>query len=131
MILEIDMALIGVVDDSRLARTFAATCLRKGGHEILDIEPVSTFEVLKALREQSPQLLVMDFLMPNCPGASLVRVLREDPDLKDMPILVLTAHHDDEIQARLERMGLLGFLHKPFEPQSILDSVEQLLAASA
>lgn len=121
------MALIAVVDDSRLARTFAASCLRKAGHEIVDIDPQSIFEVIKELREHSPQLLVMDYLMPGCPGASLVRVCREDPDMKGLPILVITAHRDEEIQARLERMGALGFLHKPFEPQSLLEAVERLL----
>jgi len=122
------MALIAVVDDSRLARTFAASCLRKAGHEVMEIDPVSIFEVLKVMRENPPQLLVMDYLMPGCPGASLVRVCREDPTLAAMPILVITAHHDEEIQERLERMGSLGFLHKPYEPLIILEAVEQLLA---
>lgn len=63
------MALIAVVDDSRLARTFTATCLRKASHEVVDIDPLSIFEVLKVLRESPPALLVMDFLMPGCPGA--------------------------------------------------------------
>ena len=130
MVQGIVMALIAVVDDSRLARTFAASCLRKAGHEVMDIDPLSIFEVLKVLRENPPQLLVMDYLMPGCPGASLVRVCREDPTLKAIPILVITAHRDEEIQERLESMGLLGFLHKPFEPQSILEAVERLLPSS-
>lgn len=126
-----EMALIAVVDDSRLARTFTGTCLRKAGHEVVDIDPLSIFEVLKVLRENAVHLLVMDYLMPGCPGASLVRVIREDPDLKELPILVITAHRDEEIQDRLQRMGTLGFLHKPFDPQSLLDAVAPLLAPSA
>ncbi len=125
------MALIAIVDDSRLARTFAAGCLRKSGHEIVEIDPISIFEVLKVLRENPPQLLLMDYLMPGCPGNSLVRACREDQSLKEVPILVITAHHDDEIQERLERMGHLGFLHKPFEPQTLQDEVERLLAPAS
>lgn len=121
------MARIAIVDDSRLARTFAATCLRKAGHEIVDIDPLSIFEVLKILREDPPQLLLMDYLMPGCPGASLVRACREDPALMATPILVLTAHHDDEVRVRLERMGRLGFLHKPFEPSVLQEDVQRLL----
>ena len=122
------MALIAIVDDSRLARTFAATCLRKSGHEIVEIDPISIFEVLKILRENPPQLLLMDYLMPGCPGNSLVRACREDQILKEIPILILTAHRDEEVRARLERMGRLGFLHKPFEPQTLQSEVERLLA---
>lgn len=122
------MALIAIVDDSRLARTFAATCLRKSGHEIVEIDPISIFEVLKILRENPPQLLLMDYLMPGCPGNSLVRACREDQSLKELPILVITAHRDEEVRERLERMGLLGFLHKPFEPQTLQSEVERLLA---
>ena len=121
------MALIAIVDDSRLARTFAATCLRKSGHEIVEIDPISIFEVLKILRENPPQLLLMDYLMPGCPGNSLVRACREDQSLKEIPILVITAHRDEEVRERLERMGLLGFLHKPFEPQTLQSEVERLL----
>ncbi len=122
------MALIAIVDDSRLARTFAATCLHKSGHEIVEIDPISIFEVLKILRENPPQLLLMDYLMPGCPGNSLVRACREDQSLKEIPILVITAHRDEEVRERLERMGLLGFLHKPFEPQTLQSEVERLLA---
>ncbi len=122
------MALIAIVDDSRLARTFAATCLRKSGHEIVEIDPISIFEVLKILRENPPQLLLMDYLMPGCPGNSLVRACREDQSLKEIPILVITAHRDEEVRERLERMGLLGFLHKPFDPQTLQSEVERLLA---
>ena len=56
-----------------------------------------------------------------------MRACREDQALKDIPILVITAHRDDEIRERLERMGLLGFLHKPFEPQTLQDEVERLI----
>jgi len=125
------MARIAIVDDSRLARTFVATCLRKVGHEIVEIDPISIFEVLKILRESPPELLLMDYLMPGCPGASVVRACREDPTLKEVPILVLTAHHDDEVRERLERMGALGFLHKPFEPQTLQAEVERLLTPAS
>lgn len=122
------MALIAVVDDSRLVRTFAAGCLRKAGHDVLDIDPLSIFEVLKLLKEGRPKVLVMDYLMPGCPGASLVRVIREDPDLKELPILVISAHRDEDVQERLHRMGSLGFLHKPFEPQVLVEAVTRLMA---
>lgn len=60
-----------------------------------------------------------------------MRVIREDPDMKEMPILVITAHRDEEIQDRLQRMGSLGFMHKPFDPPNLVEAVQQLLTATA
>jgi len=46
--------------------------------------------VLKALKASPPDMLIMDFLMPNCPGTSLARVCHEESTLKNMRTLVLT-----------------------------------------
>jgi CheY-like chemotaxis protein len=125
------MARIAVVDDSRLARTFTVSCLRKLGHELVEVEPTSLFDVIKQLREAPPQLLLMDYLMPNCPGTSLARAFQEDPTLKDVRIIMISAHRDEEIQERLSRLGVEAFLSKPFEAQALVELVEQLLRAEA
>lgn len=125
------MAKIAIVDDSRLARTYTAACLKKLDHVVEELDPTSIFDILKLLKEQHPDLLIMDFLMPNCPGTSLARVCREDTDLQDMKIIVLTAHHDDEIHARLMAMGVSQVLFKPADPQELAVTVTRLLAPPA
>lgn len=122
------MARIAIVDDSRLARTFTSSCLKKLGHELMEIDPTGIFDVLRVLKDKPPALLLMDFLMPHCPGMSLVRTVREDPTFKKTKILVITAHRDDEVQDRLTHLGADAFLHKPFEPQALVDAVSELLA---
>jgi two-component system phosphate regulon response regulator PhoB len=124
------MAKIVIVDDSRLARTFASASLRKSGHQVAELDPTSIFDVLKALKEMEPgpDLLIMDFLMPNCPGTSLARVCHEDPVLRDMALLVLTAHRDDDVADRLKRLGVDAVMYKPFEPQTLVDTVEGVLS---
>ena len=121
------MGKITIVDDSRLARTFTAASLKKGGHEVAEVDPTSIFDVLKILKENPPDLLIMDFLMPHCPGTSLARVCHEDADLKAMRTLVLTAHRDDDVTARLKSMGVAGVMFKPFEPAALLDQVKLIL----
>ena len=121
------MGNIMIVDDSRLARTFTAACLRKDGHEIREVEPTSIFDVLKTVKESVPDLLIMDFLMPNCPGSSLARVCLEDPDLRSMRVLVLTAHRDDDVTARLKNLGVAEVMFKPFEPKALADTVAAIL----
>jgi DNA-binding NarL/FixJ family response regulator len=122
------MARIAIVDDSRLVRAFAAGALRAQGHETVEIEPTSLFEVLKVLRETPVDLLLADFLMPDCPGESLVRACREDAALRDLPILVVSAHRDDNSLMRMQQMGLSGFLLKPVDASALVAKVTETLA---
>ncbi|HWQ08292.1 MAG TPA: response regulator [Holophaga sp.] len=121
------MVRIAIVDDSRLARTFTRKCLEPLGHELVEIEPTSLFDVLSQLRETPPDLLLMDLLMPNCPGASLARAFCEDRRLQDVRLLMISAHRDDALQERLSNFGVDAFLLKPFEPQSLVELVQGLL----
>ena len=122
------MGKIMIVDDSRLARTFTATCLRKHGHEVVEVDPTSIFDVLKEVKDNTPDLMIMDYLMPNCPGTSLARVCHDDLSLRSMLMLVLTAHRDEEVTRRLLTMGVADVMFKPFEPRSLVECVEALLA---
>lgn len=122
------MARIAIVDDSRLVRVFVAGALRTKGHQPVEVEPTSLFEILKVLREAPVDLLMVDFLMPECPGESLVRACREDATLRDLPVLILSAHRDEDTLARMQEMGISGFLMKPVEPALLLSTVAEILA---
>ncbi len=121
------MALIAIVDDSRLARTFNAAALKKLGHDLVELDPTSMGDVLAVLRERKPDLLLMDYLMPNCPGPKLVRACHEDAALEGMKIILLTAHREDDVQDGLEKLGVQRILHKPVDPQAIQEAVSHLL----
>ena len=121
------MGRIMIVDDSRLARTVTATCLTRQGHDVQEVDPTSIFDVLREIKAAVPDLLIMDFLMPNCPGTSLARACYEDPELQGMRMLVLTAHRDFEVTRRLHAMGVSEVLFKPFEPQILVEAVQRVL----
>ena len=122
------MTRIAIVDDSRLVRAFVAGALRAKGNEVVEVEPTSLFEVLRVLRETPVDLLVADFLMPECPGESLVRACREDAALRNLPILVVSAHRDDLSLQRMQLMGISGFLLKPVDASNLVAKVAEALA---
>lgn len=124
------MARIAIVDDSRLARTLGANALSAVGHAVRDIEPASLFDVLKSLRDDPPALLVMDFLMPNCPGPSLARACKDDPVLQAMKIVVVTAHVDRDTDDLLLRLGVRTVLRKPISPKDLQEAVAAVLGGS-
>lgn len=121
------MARIAVVDDNAGARLFAAACVRRNGHEPQEIEPTCLFRVLEALHQDPPDLLISDLLMPTCPGQTLIRACREDPHLKDLRILLLTAHGDVDLARFLQRMGRTHYLTKPVAAPVLSECVEHFL----
>ena len=122
------MARIAIVDDSRLVRVFAAAALKAQGHEVVEVEPSSLFDVLKVLRDAPVDLLVMDLIMPDCPGESLVRACREDAALASLPILVVSAHRDEDALKRLQQHRISGFLLKPMTPADLAAKAKEALA---
>lgn len=121
------MARITVVDDHPSARLFAGACLKQGGHEVLELEPTCLYEVLGSLHGNPPDLLVTDLVMPGCSGMTLIRACREDPHLKHLKILLLTAHGDKRLARFLQFLGNIHYLRKPVAPQEFLECVECFL----
>jgi len=121
------MASIAVVDDNAGARLFAAAALKKAGHEVREIEPSCLFKVLEALHPAPPDLLVSDLMMPGCPGQTLIRACREDPHLRDLKILLLTAHGDVELAHFLQSMGNTHYLTKPVAPALLAECADHFL----
>jgi two-component system chemotaxis response regulator CheY len=121
------MSRIAIVDDSRLVRAFTAGALRAKGHEAVEVEPTSLDAVLEALRGSPVDLVVVDFLMPGCPGADLVRAVREDAALRALPILIVSAHRDDQVLQGVQQLGISGFLLKPVDAPTLAAKVAEAL----
>jgi len=109
--------------------------LRKYLHRLLgadyEVAVVSDGEqALAAMRARKPDLLVSDVMMPALDGISLVRAIRADPDLRTIPIVLLSARAGEE--ARLEGMssGADDYLVKPFSARELLVRVGALLRAA-
>ena len=106
------MAKILIVDDSKLARDIVGRSLEDAGHEVIGVDPISLYDVLKVVREGRPELVITDYNMPNLSAESLVRALREDQFLKGLRVMVLSANRDAEaVQSMLQR-GVDGFAFK-------------------
>jgi len=85
---------------------------------------------MKMMRENAPDLLVLDIMMPQMDGWEILRMVREDSELKDLPVVVLTAKVQDEDIARGWKMGADGYIVKPFNPVILADALRKVLEAS-
>ena len=92
-------------------------------------------EGLKKVKEENPDLIILDLLLPKEDGDVLCRQLKRNPRYTDIPILVLTAVAEEvNIKVfpkhKLSSLPADDYVHKPIQPQALLDRVKKLLARS-
>jgi CheY-like chemotaxis protein len=121
------MTKIVVVDDSKLARDLVARALAEAGHEVHPVAPTSLYEVLKVIREVLPRLVITDYNMPILNAETLVRTLREDPFLKDLLVMVLSANRDADVVSAMLQQGVDGYAFKGNQAV-LVERVRALLA---
>jgi diguanylate cyclase (GGDEF)-like protein len=120
------VATILVVDTNPADRRWYITLLGNYGHRLLEAN--SGAEALSAAREELPDLVITDILMPHMDGFTLVRRLRAEPLLMDIPVIFHTDNYDvSEIHKLAHNTGVQYILRKPAEPQEILRVVNESL----
>jgi diguanylate cyclase (GGDEF)-like protein len=124
------MATILIVDDHSVNREFLTTLLGYGNHRLL--EAADGVSALRIARETRPDLVISDILMPAGDGYELVRSLREDASLGDVPVIFYTAHYNGREALHLaEACGVRTVLTKPADPARVLEVVEEVLRDAA
>lgn len=85
-------------------------------------------EAWQAIQRQRPDILVTDCQMPNLTGIELAARIFADPELRDLPVVMLTAKGFElSIDELRDEYGVLAILAKPFSPRALLKRVEQIL----
>ncbi len=89
-------------------------------------------QCLAKIKEERPDLLILDLLMPRLDGWGVIRELRSDPQYADLPIMVLTTVVEDASRRRYElevglAMDVQDYVQKPARPAELLQRVEKLL----
>ncbi len=115
-----------VVDDSPAQRHFVADCLARQGFEIVTAENGKV--ALDKAQAVRPQLVVSDYEMPVMTGFELVHALRRDPELRNIPVIMLTARDSKRDMAQMRAAGASAYLVKPFAQDKCIATVERTLA---
>ncbi|MEZ4294027.1 MAG: response regulator [Polyangiaceae bacterium] len=115
-----------VVDDSPAQRHYVADCLARQGFEILTAQDGKV--ALEKARASRPALVVSDYEMPVMTGFELVHALRRDPELRNIPVIMLTARDSRRDMAQLRAAGASAYLVKPFAQDKCVAIVERTLA---
>jgi diguanylate cyclase (GGDEF)-like protein len=76
-------------------------------------------QALKVAREQRPDLVLLDVVMPGMDGFEVLHRLRSEPELADIPVIFVTAHGGDDIETQCLSAGAVDFISKPINPSVV------------
>ncbi|MBI5936370.1 MAG: response regulator [Betaproteobacteria bacterium] len=111
-----------IVDDQALVARHTEAILREAGMDAVVV--TSPFDVLTAIGDYTPDLILMDVYMPDCTGDELARLIRQHGSYDSLPIVFLSSEEDPDAQLSAMRTGADDFLTKPVEPGRLVQSVQ-------
>ncbi len=119
------MPVILLVEDEAPIRDMVRFALSRAGMEMLDAEDVPHAEQILATRR--PDLILLDWMLPEENGIELLRRLRKDENRKDIPVIMLTAMAEEEQKVRGLEVGADDYITKPFSPPELVARIKAVL----
>ena len=118
--------LILIVEDNEKNRRLLRKVLQVSGYRVAEVE--TGRDAVVAAREQVPDLILLDYQLPDIDGIEVFRLIRADSAIRRMPIVAVTASAMPEDQKRMREAGFDGFETKPINVKDLLVTVAKFLA---
>ena len=118
------MALILIIDDEFSVAEVVEAILTDAGHEVVTAS--NGQQGLERAKEKRPDLVLLDFMMPIMGGPSTIKALREEPELRDVPIIVMSSLPESTVSSSAKG-EYVAFLRKPFRMRRVIDIVNGAL----
>lgn len=115
-----------VVDDSATVRKLISGKLEKSGHTVVCAE--DGVEGLARMREQLPDLVLLDITMPRMDGYEVCRQIRSNPESREIPVVMISGKDGffDKVRGRMA--GTTAYITKPFGPETLMKALETYLS---
>jgi len=110
-----------VVDDERGFCEVVTVILESQGYEVYKAYHAN--DAFGLLNETLPGLILTDMMMPEIDGVNLIKRVRETPAWADIPVVVISAYSEPEIQENAFEAGATGFMSKPFSASELRSTV--------
>jgi twitching motility two-component system response regulator PilG len=118
-----------VVEDEESLLKLESILLTSKGYEVTGVtDGKAAMEVLASNR---PDLVVLDIMLPDIDGFEICRRIKENPETRKIPVLMLTAKKNSQDFARGAQVGADAYITKPFKAAKVVEMIEGLLAAAA
>ena len=114
-----------VVDDSTTNVVLLEAILDEKGYQIETA--LNAKEAYAIIEKESPDLILLDLLMPKISGFDFLEEIRKNEKTKNTPVIVVSALTDEENVEKIMKMGAIDFVKKPIDLQYLVDRVETVL----
>lgn len=114
-----------VVDDEEDLLEFIGYSLRKEGYDVLTSD--NGEQGIKMAKENRPDLILLDIMMPGMSGIEVCRLIKQDTELKHIPIVFLTAKMDEKIEVQGLDLGADDYLPKPISTSKLKSRIKAVL----
>lgn len=118
-----------VVEDERAIREMIAFGLRRAGFEVREAEDVRSART--QLADRRPDLILVDWMLPDMSGLELTRQLKRDRETRELPIIMLTARAEEGDKVAGLEGGADDYVVKPFSPRELVARIQAVLRRSA
>ena len=118
-------ASILVVEDEPAIQELIAAALKRNGHEVR--RAAHAAEAQQAIADALPDLVLLDWMLPDQSGPALARKLRSEPRTRDVPIIMLTARAGDDDKVEGLEAGADDYVTKPFSPRELEARIQAVL----
>lgn len=113
------------VDDSASMRQMVSFTLKNAGYNV--VEAIDGEDAFDKARTRGFDLVLTDQNMPKLDGIGLTRKLREHPNFKATPILILTTESSDQMKQAGKAAGATGWMVKPFDPAKLIEVIKKVV----
>jgi two-component system cell cycle response regulator DivK len=118
-------ARILIAEDNAANLALVDYLLKTAGHETL--AATDGAQAVRMARELHPDLIICDLQMPVVDGYEVLSNLRQDPTLRDVPVIALTAYSRNSDRTTVLVAGFDGYLSKPIDPEAFVAQIEKYL----
>ena len=117
-----------VVDDSITVRKVTTRLLERNGYKVVTAK--DGVDAMGKLQESVPDIMLLDIEMPRMDGFELATHMRNDDNLRHVPIIMITSRTGDKHRERAEQIGVQRYLGKPYQEADLLDSIHQIIGVT-
>jgi two-component system, OmpR family, alkaline phosphatase synthesis response regulator PhoP len=115
-----------IVDDEEDIVTALSIRLKAMGYDVLFA--YDGMSALSKAREEKPNLILLDIMIPKLDGYKICRILKFDEQYRHIPIIMITAKGSDANKKMGEEVGTDAYIIKPFNPEELMTKIRELLA---
>ncbi len=120
------MARILVVEDDGTMVHVLRMVLESRGHEVIEADDGS--RGLAVAQRRSPDVMILDLMMPMMDGFAALEALAKDEGTAHIPVLIISALRGEEVEQRCYSLGAKQYVHKPFDSGMLIGVVEELIS---